>query len=332
MSYFLLTGAGFSRNWGGWLAEEAFEFLLGEVEHDDDLRKFLWKSRDEGLGFEAALAQLQANYEGKFDAQIEQDLRNFTSAILKMFAAMGRGFHSGQFEFQTAHVNRTVAFFLSQFDALFTLNQDTLLEDRYFRSVTDRFVDCYTPGLKETDYLLTIGRTADPYFRLKTPDRENFSLVPNLQPYFKLHGSIDWLFESEMLLILGGGKRENIAKHPLLKWYHETFSRYISAPGARVMIVGYGFRDVHINDMLIQAARAGSKFFIIDYNGTDAIRPDRAAISPEDYELLRSNVIGASRRPLAEIFGDVGSGEFGKFEKFFGYSLLHRIPRSGQSR
>jgi hypothetical protein len=25
----LLTGAGFSRNWGGWLANEAFEYLLG---------------------------------------------------------------------------------------------------------------------------------------------------------------------------------------------------------------------------------------------------------------------------------------------------------------
>ena len=25
----LLTGAGFSRNWGGWLAIEAFEYLLG---------------------------------------------------------------------------------------------------------------------------------------------------------------------------------------------------------------------------------------------------------------------------------------------------------------
>jgi hypothetical protein len=29
VSYILLTGAGFSRNWGGWLANEAFEYLLG---------------------------------------------------------------------------------------------------------------------------------------------------------------------------------------------------------------------------------------------------------------------------------------------------------------
>jgi hypothetical protein len=35
MPYYLLTGAGFSRNWGGWLANEAFEYLLGAPEIDD---------------------------------------------------------------------------------------------------------------------------------------------------------------------------------------------------------------------------------------------------------------------------------------------------------
>jgi hypothetical protein len=29
MPHYLLTGAGFSYNWGGWLAIEAFEYLLG---------------------------------------------------------------------------------------------------------------------------------------------------------------------------------------------------------------------------------------------------------------------------------------------------------------
>jgi hypothetical protein len=32
MTYILLTGAGFSCNWGGWLADEAFEYLLGCAE------------------------------------------------------------------------------------------------------------------------------------------------------------------------------------------------------------------------------------------------------------------------------------------------------------
>lgn len=29
MTNILFTDAGFSRNWGGWLADEAFEYLLG---------------------------------------------------------------------------------------------------------------------------------------------------------------------------------------------------------------------------------------------------------------------------------------------------------------
>ena len=29
MPKLLLLGAGFSRNWGGWLATEVFEYLLG---------------------------------------------------------------------------------------------------------------------------------------------------------------------------------------------------------------------------------------------------------------------------------------------------------------
>jgi hypothetical protein len=29
MNPVVLLGAGFSRNWGGWLASEAFEYLLG---------------------------------------------------------------------------------------------------------------------------------------------------------------------------------------------------------------------------------------------------------------------------------------------------------------
>jgi hypothetical protein len=34
MTFILLTGAGFSRNWGGLLADEAFEYLLGSVRRD----------------------------------------------------------------------------------------------------------------------------------------------------------------------------------------------------------------------------------------------------------------------------------------------------------
>ena len=38
MQNYLLLGAGFSRNWGGWVASEAFEYLLGCPEIIGDAR------------------------------------------------------------------------------------------------------------------------------------------------------------------------------------------------------------------------------------------------------------------------------------------------------
>ena len=62
MNYALLLGAGFSRNWGGWLADEAFEYLLGCRQINMPLRELLISHKRKG-GFEAALAELQ---EGEF--------------------------------------------------------------------------------------------------------------------------------------------------------------------------------------------------------------------------------------------------------------------------
>jgi hypothetical protein len=62
MPHFLLTGAGFSYNWGGYLASEAFEFLLSVTDGDDDLRSLLWREHQAGLGFEDILAKLQSEY------------------------------------------------------------------------------------------------------------------------------------------------------------------------------------------------------------------------------------------------------------------------------
>lgn len=64
MTYAVLLGAGFSRNCGGWLASEAFEYLLGcpEVVSSVQLRDLLWKHQESGAGFEGALEELQTAY------------------------------------------------------------------------------------------------------------------------------------------------------------------------------------------------------------------------------------------------------------------------------
>ena len=51
MNHFLLTGAGFTRNWGGILASEMFNQLLGSALLDEPLRRLLLRDRN----FEACL-------------------------------------------------------------------------------------------------------------------------------------------------------------------------------------------------------------------------------------------------------------------------------------
>jgi hypothetical protein len=129
--HLLLTGAGFSYNWGGYLASEAFEFLQSVTDGDDDLRSLLWRDHKAHLGFEDILAKLQREYETEWTAQREQDLRNLTSAVQRMFGSMALAFSETPFEPQLAVPNLGIVNFLAKFDAIFTLNQDTLLEQRY---------------------------------------------------------------------------------------------------------------------------------------------------------------------------------------------------------
>jgi hypothetical protein len=137
MTFILLTGAGFSRNWGGWLANEAFEYLLGCPELDAQLRHLLCQSKNSGGGFEDALAHLQEEYQRSKNAQSEKPLRDLQAALLGMFNSMNQSFQATSFEPQDGlnQMHRdsryTVQNFLIQFDAIFTLNQDLLLERHY---------------------------------------------------------------------------------------------------------------------------------------------------------------------------------------------------------
>ena len=146
----LLTGAGFSRNWGGWLASEAFEYLLG-CNLDQQTRDLLWRSKEEGGGFEDTLADL-ANAK---DADSENRLNDLTTVLVGMFDAMSRGFAQRQtLEFQDQPEKPyMVATFLSKFEAIFTLNQDTLLEQHYFGlfGAGDKWTNCRAPGVKRRD-------------------------------------------------------------------------------------------------------------------------------------------------------------------------------------
>jgi hypothetical protein len=73
MNHVLLLGAGFSRNWGGWLAQGVNEYLLTcrEVQENGAIKDAIQRYRDSG-GFEAAVAELLARF---VQTRSEADLR-----------------------------------------------------------------------------------------------------------------------------------------------------------------------------------------------------------------------------------------------------------------
>ena len=129
MPHILLTGAGFSRNWGGWLASEVFNYLMS-LSLDDVTRGLLIKHSSTG-GFENAISELQLMQAKKPSDENEHRLQELTSQVCGMFEEMSRIFRNEQFEFQNDHAYM-VQPFLNRFDAIFTVNQDTLLEAKYF--------------------------------------------------------------------------------------------------------------------------------------------------------------------------------------------------------
>jgi hypothetical protein len=318
-NFVLLLGAGFSRNWGGWLASEAFEYLLGCPEIDESLKVLLW--RHKRGGFEAALAELQKNRVNK--TSLDPRLANLQNAILRMFADMDKAFDNIGFEFQSNRQYQ-IAPFLTRFHAIFTLNQDLLLERHYLNdNVTllsdSRWNGWVFPGMKRA--AAPASPLDNPNLGKWEPDPENFVVRPCFQPYFKLHGSSNWVASnSDELLVLGHNKRSIIDRYPVLKWSREQFKETLSRPSTRLMVIGYSFGDNHINEMIREAAtNQSTALFVIDPLGVDVIDKNRNAQiwAPDELaEALWPHVIGSSRRSLREIFG-TDRVEHGKVMRFF---------------
>jgi len=153
-------------------------------------------------------------------------------------------------------------------------------------------------------------------------DPSKFAVSSNLQPYFKLHGSTNWIDGSSgrPMLVMGGAKAATIQQHPILKWNFERFKEYLSRHGTRLMVIGYSFSDDHINQAIGEAADRGTlRVFIADPLGIDVLDKNRKAAiySPDPlFTRLQPHLIGASRRPVQEIFG-ADRVEHGKAMKFF---------------
>jgi hypothetical protein len=60
----------------------------------------------------------------------------------------------------------------------------------------------------------------------------------------------------------GANKSATIQGQELLRWYFEMFKQALADP-LQLVIVGYGFRDPDINQVLLESARVGPDWLVL---------------------------------------------------------------------
>jgi hypothetical protein len=54
-------------------------------------------------------------------------------------------------------------------------------------------------------------------------------------------------------MVFGNQKHADITNQPLLRHLNGEFFRHLNLPDTRLMIIGYGFGDEHINNMIVNS-------------------------------------------------------------------------------
>ncbi len=296
----ILTGAGWTRNWGAPLAPEIWQELMSNaaVQNRNSVRELLL----EEPSFEAAVGRLQTAPFNATDRQV------FEGAVMDAFVAMdaeiSRPDHDPWiniykvqellFRFSGQQGNRVKSGYM------FTLNQDLWPERHLYNQHVSGAAAPSLPGLQRRAnqrlFTTDLGPYSDGFIMEPLPD---VSATPLLGAFnvIKLHGSFNWRTpDGRNAMIIGTQKTVQIAAFDLLALYWQIFRTVLQAGDVRLMIVGYGFGDEHVNAVIADAVENhGLRVFIWD---TALNVRDRVRAAPHGAQIWQG-VLSTSSRPPA---------------------------------
>jgi len=251
----LFTGAGFSHNWGAPLGSEMWALIFNQraIQDNHHLRDAMMKANN-------------FNYEDVYvdvlDKCADEEKRIFSAALKQAYSLVDDIVKKPNKNISEKLRVFVKAFTLKNgscddFGCFFTLNQDLLIE-RICSAELNNY-DWERPilysGLSAFSSNELLEEINVKNFDSKAADN---AFNQDGLPYIKLHGSSNWFFDKEKdsLLVVGNSKSktEMIDQWPILKWNFEKFEEVLQKPGKKKMlIIGYGFRDLHINKVISEA-------------------------------------------------------------------------------
>ena len=142
----------------------------------------------------------------------DAEYKRLMGILTGMFRAMNNAYGIRRFRFDTTTDTRyQLSKFMHRFDWIFTLNQDTLLEQHYFTNGFDlasqnRWDGPAIPGIEKLNPAEQVSQHT-----LYVAKQNGFELPRGRsQPYIKLHGSSNWLAARDADLLLYYWRAEGI--------------------------------------------------------------------------------------------------------------------------
>jgi hypothetical protein len=319
----LLTGAGFTRNYGGFLSSDMWEQFFNNPKMPDKLKSLMKKGSKGNDDF--------FNYEDIVQKVLVEDEYREHRDVLKEIVAGTYDRQEDKIETyligRQAMVGSLQEFIYTNVSLFFTLNQDTFIE-KYLPQIGEHVLSMpyLTPEQIKYDKDIT--------FRLPNEQELRAAAIPTLTNdritnYIKLHGSRNWYdSQGKNFPVIGKNKREMIEKEPLLKKYFELFGTSLNT-NKKLLIIGYSFMDKHINEIIKEGIRKGLKLFIVDAISSRQLRVNLMG-TPANGAPVLFNVSESHKRILQEIWSGVsGYLKVNETEDLFGNkseSARERFP------
>ncbi len=270
----LLLGAGFTKNFSGLLASEMWaqifnhdrvqaqprikELMLGDFDYESIYYSILEDSISSKNEITAIMDATKSAYKNIDKMIIEyaeqhRQIRGFYSIddFIRCFPPHDR--NDGDLKGNPRLPDKNDKSFI------FTLNQDLFFERVYPNLGCPKLS---IPGIENNpewfQFPTTFNSplTKSDYYRLPSKDELDKKDIILEGNYFliKLHGSYNWTsFDGSDIMVIGRGKKEQIQKEPLLTRYFEIFEQVLLKNKRRLLIIGYGFGDDHINRIISDA-------------------------------------------------------------------------------
>ncbi len=251
----LLTGAGFTANFGGFLAREMWSKIFNNpLLNGAGNLKFALRNN---LDFEKVYSDVLDNRIPNLHPQ-ERDA--FVKALNEAYVEMDNALKDPPWEAYAIHqpdLRKFLEFFTNnngkETSICFTLNQDLFMERHFGWQPTGPPTMRYKGNFGNIDRQNLDSTEAKILPNEKTLE-EYIATIGDSFLYVKLHGSQKWVaHDNRDTKILGINKREAIERIPLLKWYFALFEQALLREGVKLVVIGYSFNDEHINACIVKA-------------------------------------------------------------------------------